>query len=186
VSPDHRDLAQVLSYPACVFDQPFVSAPHARLLDQYDELLDGNRHLERLYHDALTSYETLHAEYENLLEGSERLQSLYDEAIEAYGLLEAMYDSAIEAHARQGELLETAAADNRSLADEVAAGEQERARLGEAIASMDVELQELRRLHDARAELERVRNSISWRVTAPLRTVRSRVPSWMLGRSATT
>ncbi len=172
-SPEHPELILALSYPACVFDQPFVTPPHAAMLREYDNLLAGNDRLQAAYDQAIASYEKTGAELGRTLEGYQRLEATYLTTVDDWTRLETMYNALLEgfeqlrhdhddAHRRLGEL-------GAAHAEVIA----ERDTLRDGIARMGAEFDDLRSQRDAASqELVLIRQTLSWRVTRPLRAVR--------------
>lgn len=172
-SPDHQELIPALSYPACVFDQPFVTPPHAALLAEYNNLLDGNQRLRALYDDALVSYEESSAALTRTAADFERLEETYRTTVGDWQRLEAEYlrcladkETLLEVNLEQAAALDTVRAD-------VAALHATCDTLRDGVARMGAEFDDLRSQRDgALQELALIRQTLSWRVTKPLRFVR--------------
>ena len=163
-SPEHPEFVPVLGYPACVFDQPFVTPPHARLLREYDNLLAGNDRLQSLYDGALASYAESSAALEQARADFGRLEEIHAATVEDWKRLEAEYLKTVgdwEALDRaHRELIEVVAAE-RAVNAGLAA---ERDTLRDGIARMGAEFDDLREQRDnAVRELELIRQTLSWR-----------------------
>jgi FkbM family methyltransferase len=194
LAEEHAELRDLLSFPAGVFDHPFLTPPHAALMREYHNLAEGNERLQGVYDEAIESHEALIAEFdrtlaahtdlaathERTLEAHAALEATHAETIAAYQALEAthgetiaghqrlqaIYDDAIESYQRLDALYEALQTDHRELEAAVAA-------LRDGVSRMGAEIDSLRSERDvARTELELTRQTLSWRVTRPLRAVR--------------
>lgn len=186
-SPEHPELIPVLGYPACVFDHPFMTPAHAQLLSEYDNLLAGNSRLQTMYESALASYDESSKALQRARSDFERLEGNYRATLVDWKRLEADYlktasDWQALDRAHQGLVGDWEALD-RAHRDLTSAFEAERTTaapltaerdtLREGIARMGAEFDELRAQRDvATHELALVRQTLSWRITKPLRAVR--------------
>jgi FkbM family methyltransferase len=98
VAQEHSELRSLLSYPVCVFDQPFVTHQHhealvlfefaeARLKDAEDRLKDAETRLkdaENQRRQLFDSYEKIENLYETTIGDYQRLEGLYVKAIGDY------------------------------------------------------------------------------------------------------
>lgn len=200
-SPDHPELVDVLSFPVCVFDEPYVRRPHGDLLDEYENLAEGNRRLQELYDQAIADHGSveqlwkravddfgrLEERHRTTLSDFERLEGIYRTTIGDYHRLDGLYQQAVRDFERVGgqwQTAELALADARhelALLGETHAEElrllgEERDVLRQGVARMSAEYDELRAARDrANHELDLMRQTVSWRVTRPLRGVRRRI-----------
>jgi FkbM family methyltransferase len=201
VAKEHPELRADLSYPASVFDQPYSTPPHAELLREYDKLLEGSEELRSVHEGALRSYDHVNAELQQSLDSYHRVDALYRSTVEEYGRLELEYRNSVEGYERlHGEYekalagyeyantqlentlqsVELLRSDHEATVSQLGQlrGEHEalaaeRDRLREGIASMTVEFDGVRQARDAaRRELDLTRQTLSWRITRPLRAIR--------------
>lgn len=194
VADEHAELAPMLSFPAGVFDQPFTTPPHAKLLREYDNLLEGNRHLAELHTKALSAYDEVNAELERSVAAYAEVERLYRQAIddnaglqaevarhvEGYQRLHDEYENSLAGYERlHSEYDRTLAAHDRLLAQvneqgvALAGLSAERDTLRAGVAEMAAEYDGLRAQRDtAQTELVLIRQTLSWKVTKPLRAVR--------------
>ena len=172
-SPEHPELVPVLGYPACVFDQPFVTPPHARLLSEHENLLAGNDRLQALYDAALTSYAESSAALDQARADFVRLEGIHGATVADWNRLEAEYVKTVgdwEALDRAHRELTVSLDAERATSADLAA---ERDTLRDGIALMGAEFDGLRVQRDAAdQELALIRQTLSWRITKPLRSVR--------------
>jgi len=181
LASEHAEMRDLLSFPACVFDHPFLTPLHPALMLQFDLLSDRHEQLQAIHDGAMDSYNRLEADLLDCQAGYARLEATYDEAMESYRQLQATYDDAIEAFGRlEAELLHCGAGYARleteltALTEQHAALAEETATLRAGVAQMGAEFDRLREERDAaRQELELTRETLSWRVTQPLRAARS-------------
>ena len=194
VALEHAELRDLLSFPAGVFDQPYLAPAHAKLLFEYDNLISGHRRLEDMYDSALESHDqlisefdrstTAHGEleathqhtanahqrlettYHETVDAYHRLETTYHETVGAYQRLETTYYETIDAYDRLSDLHATLGTERDELEAEVAT-------LRDGVARMGAQFDHIRAERDnARLELELTRQTLSWRVTRPLRSIR--------------
>lgn len=187
---EHNELVDVLAAPACVFDQPFMTPPHSAIM--------------RMYHSTLSDYESLNELYGRTLEDFERLERTMEQTVADYQRVDGLLAQTVADYQRvEAELLRTqrdyAALDERlaqivsehqqlsSLYDEAVVGmhaqaaevravTDERRTLSHGVTSMAAEMDELRAGRDrAEHELSLTHQTVSWRITAPLRRLRRRL-----------
>jgi FkbM family methyltransferase len=186
-SPEHPDLIPSLSYPTCFFDHPFVTPPHAALLREYANLLDGDQRLQASYERALVSFEQASTELDRTRRDFETLEAVHQKTVADWTQLEATYLKTVgdwqQLNTRYEELVvsfEEHRAAVISLGSDLAAERglnaalsAERDTLRDGVARMGAEFDELRtQRDDATRELVLIRQTLSWRVTKPLRAVR--------------
>lgn len=164
---EHAELRHSLSYPVCIFDQPYtvgagdreLAAIAEATIAERDELLRSYRALDSSYQAALAAHEVLDATHKSALAAYEGLHTKYDEALLSYARLQAEYHNAVEGYDRLHVLYDNALAS----ADAAQA------------SSLATSLQLQQAVETAAAlaaELEAIRNSASWKVTQPLRSIR--------------
>jgi FkbM family methyltransferase len=201
VSPDHSELEELLSFPACFFDEPFLRRPHAELLDEFDNLAAGNRNLQEAYGQAIEDNGHLDEVSRRALADFERLGETYRQSIDDYLRMETAHRSTVADYERLERLYHQTIADyerlehsyHRAIADYERVNEErlhdrlhlegelsllrdECSVLREGVARMSAEYDELRAARDrANHELDLMRQTVSWRVTRPLRGVRRRL-----------
>lgn len=73
VAQEQAELAPLLSYPACVFDGPFVTLPHGQILDEYDRLMESTENIQATYQETLSAYERLEEKYQSALDERDEL-----------------------------------------------------------------------------------------------------------------
>ncbi len=203
-SPDHPELVEILSFPVCVFDEPYVRRPHAELLDEFENLAAGDRRLQEAYDKAiadhahvgelwkravsdferldaqhrttLADFERLDAQHRTTLADFERLDALYQTTVGDYQRVEAELSRLVAGHAELGERIRHLEEHQVALEHELRLLGDERDVLRQGVARMSVEYDELRSARDrANHELDLMRQTVSWRVTRPLRGVRRRI-----------
>ena len=142
LSPEHSELAESLGYPACVFDQPYETAYQHNLVAHHRG--EQHRVLDRL--------QQLEAELRHAHAVETAARGELDAAL-AFGDRMRMQ----AARTRQSRLeLSAALIETRDDLER----EQERAR------RLEFDLQ------DARTNVELIQQTVSWKVTSPLRAVR--------------
>lgn len=180
VAKEHPELFdRIGGAPACVFDQPFITAGHASVIELYQSVLSSYERLEALYSEALFSYERLEAVYSELLQN---LEARNTENAELTGRLTRSADEV----ATLGEKLAHLQRINRDLAIQLdrsghrlAATAEETGHLRDELrrqtqdAAERVQVAEARESAVAR-ELSAVLQTVSWRFTRPLRSVQRR------------
>lgn len=175
VATEHSELGPSLSFPAGVFDQPFVTPAHARLLREYENLLDGDRRLKGLYADALQAFDRASAELDTSLVAYQRLESIYQTTLSDYSRLERDHLALVAGHEELQHGAAELAAVVQSREVEVEALRAERDTLRHGISAMGSEADGLRNERDAaRHEVELMCQTLSWRISKPLRAVRRR------------
>jgi FkbM family methyltransferase len=85
LAAEHGDLRELLSFPVSVFDQPYLTPSHAKLLkdsaadggfeDVLENLLQDNEEFQALHRAALEAYTTQGAELERTLSSYEALEA---------------------------------------------------------------------------------------------------------------
>ena len=204
LAAERSDLLPLLAAPACVFDQPFTTQPHAELLREYDNAMDGYRRVEEQYHRALSDYEALHGVQQQNVTDFQHLERTYLDTVEGFQRLEGTYLQTVADYQRMEQTYQQAVADYRGIENAYSSAvdelellrqrvgqqmdeiDQGRAELGllrdqrdvlrGGVAEMGAEYDSLRSERDRwRHEVELIRQTLSWRVTRPLRAVRRRV-----------
>ena len=119
VATEHEELRPALSYPAGVFDRPYVSAAGdtdlATVLDgveaQRAALAGSYEELQGEYAQLLAGHRHLQDEYQRVLDGHRTVQDELDRTLSAYGQLQAAHDVAVAGYAsvetRLAEVLES-------------------------------------------------------------------------------
>lgn len=193
-SPERPELAKDLAYPVCVFDQPFMTPAHGTLLREYDNLLVGKDLLQGAHTKALASYDRAGAELQRTLDSYDQLEATYHTTIDAWKTLESTYNALLAVFEQiqndhDGVLAQVAQlreangsltserkvfqADVARLCSELAELAAERDTLRAGIARMGCDFDDVRAQRDeARHEVRLILQTLSWRVTAPLRAVR--------------
>lgn len=167
VAAEHAELRDLLSFPAGVFDQPYLTPAHAKLLREYRNLAEGHERLEETYDRALESHERLVAEVDRSMAAHNELEATYQHTVEAYQRLETAYNESIDSYHRLDEVHATLRSEHEELGAEVAT-------LRDGVARMGAQFDRIRVERDAaRHELKLTRQTLSWRVTRPLRSIRS-------------
>ncbi|MEZ5225004.1 MAG: FkbM family methyltransferase [Ilumatobacteraceae bacterium] len=189
-SPDHPELVEILSFPVCVFDEPYVRRPHGDLLDEYENLAEGNSRLQELYEQAIAEhgkveqlwkravddFEQLNERHLATLADFERLEGIHRSTVGDYERVEGLYHRAVGDYERVDGELRDALARVAAHAEELRLLGEERDVLRQGVARMSAEYDELRAARDrANHELDLMRHTVSWRVTRPLRGVRRRI-----------
>ena len=152
VAAEHSDLRPLLSYPPCVFDQPYLTHGHAELLREHEQALSAHRQLEAIHEQNTASWLELEGKYNDLLASWSTLETEYERVVESWERLDTEHTALL---AERDRLV------------------NERIALRDGIAHMSEELDSCRSEHDAaRHELELTRETLSWRVTRPLREIR--------------
>ncbi len=166
LSLDHDDLAEQLSYPACVLDHPFVSAPHGQLLADHLELQASADYLQAELARVLAGYAQLEETHAEALLSYGRLEETHAEALRSYGRLEAELTRTVASYERVDEELASVTAKHESL-------ERASETLRQGVREMQREVEGLRHAVDVTRAAERalheVTTSTSWKITAPLR-----------------
>lgn len=180
LAAEHAELRDLLSFPAGVFDQPYLTPAHAGLLREYGNLLEGHERLQSTYDRSMESYDRLVAEvdrttsaqrelestYQHTVDAYQHLETTYHETVDAYQRLETTYHETVDAYRRQDDALASLAAERDELGAEVAA-------LRDGVARMAAQFDRIRAEREAAlCELELTRQTLSWRVTRPLRSIR--------------
>lgn len=162
VAREHIDRQPLLSSPVSVFDQPYATPEHWKLLVEIDALRQGNgdnsyAHQRRLEDSALTQ-----ARLDRAVSDYQRLEALYETTVADYQRVEALYvESRAERDAAIGEVT-ALRADLATLRSGVHRMAQDRLA---ALAERDAALQHVAALQQTR----------SWRITHPFRAVSSRI-----------
>jgi FkbM family methyltransferase len=180
VAKEHPEVAdRIGGAPACVFDQPFITAGHASVIELYQSVLSSYERLEALYSEALLSYERLEVVYSELLEKiakkdaentelTDRLITSADEVArlgEKSAHLERINGDLALQLERSGHRLAATAEETGQLRDELCRQAVDAAERVQAAEDREVAI--------AR-ELAAVLQTISWRLTRPLRSVQRR------------
>ncbi len=166
LASEHPELRHALSFPPCVFDQPFLTPPHAQLMREYEKLMEGHARLVVLHDEALAAYDERGAEIERVVGAADDLDEEYHRVLEAWNRLDEAWKVLDKSHAQ---LL----AEHEQVTNE-------RSALRDGVSRMGTELDQLRQQRDdarresddSRNELTLTRQTLSWRVTRPLRSVR--------------
>ncbi len=189
-SPDHPELVEILSFPVCVFDEPYVRRPHAELLDEYDNLVAGNarlseaydkaiedhREVEHLWKRAVEGFGVLEERHRATLDDFARLDATYQKTVGDYQRVEAELLHSVARHAELAEELQALHEQRQDLEGQLRPLGDERDVLRSGVARMAAEYDELRSARDrANLELDLMRQTVSWRITRPLRGVRRRI-----------
>ncbi len=189
-SPDHPELVELLSFPVCVFDEPYVRRPHAELLDEYDNLAAGNArlleaydkaiadhaHLDELLKQAVNDFERLDAQHRATLSDFERLDAQHRATLSDFERLDTLYHKAVGDYDRVDRQWHAAEQELAGLRESLRLIGEERDVLRQGVARMTAEYDELRTARDrANHELDLMRQTVSWRITRPLRGVRRRI-----------
>ena len=180
VATEHPEISdRIGGAPACVFDQPFITAGHASVIELYQNVLSSYERLQALYSEALLSYERLEAVYSDLLK---KLEERNAENTELAGRLTRSFDE-VAALAEKIANLERINGDITTQLDRsghrLAATAEETGHLRDELrrqgldAAVRVQAAEARETAIAR-ELSAVLQTVSWRLTRPLRSVQSR------------
>lgn len=170
---ERAELAPALSYPASVFDQPFITPPHAMLLQEYNNLLEGNGRLEELREDALRSYSDAAAQLQGALDAYHRLEVEYENALEGYERLHREYDRTLENHIGLRQSYDDVLSSLDEIQQVSEAVSIERYQLRDELAGTHRQLDRANDERDAmRDQLELTTRTVSWRVTRPLRAIR--------------
>lgn len=157
-SPEHPELVEPLSYPACVLDHPFLSPPHRDALDELERVLAEHGKFEAVHQETIAAFQRQEAELAR--------------TVEAYQRQEAQLARTVEAYQQQAaELARLAAAHDES--------EAVMATQREGVRRMQREIEEYRSSVDALskrlAAAEQIAGEISdstiWRLSAPVRQV---------------
>jgi FkbM family methyltransferase len=154
VHEDHADLQQVLSYPACIFDEPYEKRHQADIRRQLDESRAEVERREQSVRTMRTGFEQMTAQHDSLMTGQIRWRN-----------------AAVDARAAAAAAL-AAAADAQAAAAAAAADTADQRR-GRDLAEREF-CAVSEQLDRVQAELDAIMATVSWRVTAPLRTVRRR------------
>ena len=194
VASEHAELRDALSFPAGVFDQPYLTPAHSTLMREYRNLLEGHERLQGMYEHALESHDRLIAEtnrstvahteleathrhtvdaYQRLetthretVDAYQRLETAHRETVDDYQRLETTYHETVDAYRRQDDALVSMTGERDELRAEVGA-------LRNGVARMGAQFDRIRAERDAAGcELELTRQTVSWRVTRPLRSIR--------------
>jgi FkbM family methyltransferase len=125
VAAEHPEIAETLSYPACIFDHPFVTAGHAEALDAlafHTEQHEVNRtaleHTTAEYDRTVGAYTELESEFRRVEEAYRGLDSTHLDAMASYERLDALYHHAIDARAQADKERDAAIERSRILAAE--------------------------------------------------------------------
>ena len=166
VAQEHGALKPLLSYPPCVFDQPYLTPAHAELLREHESALAAYGELEDVHQQTLANWRELEAVHQQTLASWRELEDKYNGVVHSWSTLETEYQNVVAALERLG-------VDYAALQTERDRFADERIALRDGIAHMGEELDTLRSERDAaRHELALTRETLSWRVTRPLREVR--------------
>ena len=187
VAAEHADLRPALSFPPGVFDQPYLTPPHAKLMREYENLVAGHDRLVTLHEKSLVAYDERGHEIDRLLAAAKEARATHEATLESWRELEAEHERVLaswatledEYHNVLGawERLEKEHIDLSKVHAEVVSERdelrEERTALRDGISRMGAEFDQIRGERDAaRLELELTRQTLSWRVTRPLRSVR--------------
>lgn len=211
LADERGDLGSLLAAPACVFDQPFTTQPHAALLREYDNAMAGYRRLEDQYHRALSDFDDLQGIHQQGVSDFQRIEGMYLQAVADYQRMEQAYLQAVADYQRleqtylstvddyrgvesaylssldeldrlrqrigqQLDEIEQSRSEASSLGSEVRLLVDQRDVLRGGVAEMGAEYDSLRSERDRwRHEVELMQQTLSWRITRPLRAVRRRV-----------
>lgn len=164
---EHAEMRHSLSYPVCIFDQPYTVGTGERELAAIAEATIAERD------DLLRSYHELEGHYENVVTGYESLSGLYDNAIEANKSLQLEYERTLAGHNSLRAEYEQALAGYNSLHaeyDNALAGYE---RLQASFDGILVQFNDVKAQRDAaQNELEEVRQSLLWKLTRRLHPAR--------------
>lgn len=169
VHEDRDHLAAALSYPACPLDEPYEDRHAAerrrQLADCRSELERREEHIGELaadrqrllsaHEELVSAHEELAVAHRSLAERSQQLTSDHEWLVQDHRRLGAAHDALVLSHGALGEEHRRLLADNHALA--------------QAHAAVHAQLAGLQAAYD------RLLSSVSWKVTAPLRSVRSRI-----------
>lgn len=173
VAAEHAELRDLLSFPAGVFDQPYVTAAHAKLLAEYDNVIAGHEKLQQTYDSALESYDQLLAEFDRSMTAHGELEVVHQQTVDAYKRLEVTYHDTVDSYQRLESTYQENVDAYHRLDDIRNELETEVATLRDGISRMGAQFDHIRAEREAaRCELEMTRQTVSWRITRPLRSVR--------------
>jgi FkbM family methyltransferase len=180
VATEHPEISdRIGSAPACVFDQPFITAGHASVIELYQSVLSSYERLEALYSEALLSYERLEAIYSGVLQKLSKSNSENDELA---GRLTRSTDEV----AALGDKIANLERINEDLTIQLdrtghrlAATEEETGHLRHELRRQALDAVERIQSAEAREaviaqELSAVLQTVSWRLTSPLRSIQRR------------
>lgn len=149
VHENHADLQQVLSYPACTFDEPYEQRHQADVRRQLDESRAEVERREQSVRTMRTGFEQMTAQHDSLVRGQIRWRN-----------------ATVDARAAAAAAAAVAAAATADAADQ---------RRGRDLAEREFRTVS-EQVDRVQAELDAIVATVSWRVTTPLRAVRSRRP----------
>ena len=180
LASEREAIGLALTAPACVFDQPYVTPPHAALLKEYDNAIDGYHKLEELYEKAISDFETMNGRYLQTVADYQRLEGAHLQTVADYQRLEGAHLQTVADYERLSELLEQQAKElgglesaSSAMKFELQLLQDQRDVLRVGVATMGGEFDSLRAERDMwRGEAELMRTTLSRRVTRPLRAVR--------------
>jgi FkbM family methyltransferase len=183
-APEHPELVERLSYPACVLDHPFLSPPHRDALDELERVLGEHARFEAVHQETITAFQRQEAELARTIEAYQRQEGELARTIEAYQRQEGELARTIEAYQRKGaELVRTVEALEQAVAARVDA-EAVIYSQREGVQHMQWEIEELRssvdelrarlaiaesRAAEAEQVAEQISGSTIWRLSAPVR-----------------
>ena len=154
VAAEHDELVPLVSYPACVFDQPFFTRPHREALTRIDELVAGAAAISAEYDKAIEAYGEVERKLSDTVDGYGRIEAEYQAALEGYARLEEEYRNTLDSYQR----LE--AEHNRVVASCQAHREQADAQLATlraGVVEMSTELDQLRAITVEQIETRQTR-----------------------------
>ena len=166
-SPEHPELVELLSYPACVLDHPFLSPPHRDALDELERVLGEHAKLEAVHQELIAAYQRQEVELARTVEAYERQEAELRRTAVEHVRVAAALDGAEAALATQRDGV-------RGMQREI---EELRCSLQDAVRSAQSEVDALReqlaaaedRAADAEHQAEQIAGSTIWRVSAPVR-----------------
>jgi SAM-dependent methyltransferase len=150
------------AYQKLELAQAETLAGYGELTEQNEHVLVEHRHLTDQYEQALESRSVLEATYNETLNAYHQRDSDYHAVLQSYQRIDDLYRAAHEALAQ-------ATAELVCARDEVADASQERERLGEQLQD------ERQQRVDLEQSISAIRNTVSWRITRPLRAIRRRL-----------
>jgi hypothetical protein len=175
LAAEHADLTPKLSYPACVFDHPFITPPHRKLLAEHESALAGVKRIEAAYRDTVESYRRLEEEHLRAQAAHEDLVAEHDRVIRAWSDLEVEHHRVTASWTRLEADFNAVVRSNQDLNDQCETYRLGVIEMAAEIESLRAEIDQQRQETTASAALEAVLSSTSWRATAPLRWVLDRL-----------
>jgi O-antigen chain-terminating methyltransferase len=142
---------------------------HEEHADQRIEISSLERSLELLENaqsQTLTGYQELTTQYETLLQSYSTLEATYAEAIDAYQQRDRDYNDVLESYQRIDDLYQAA---RQTLVETTADVVRTHDRLHQAFVDREAFAARAAELEQS---IEAIRNTLSWRITKPLRAIR--------------